>query len=46
MRILIVDDEDQMRALPRLMLEPAGHEALDTANGIHCFFRIIFSTLW
>jgi CheY-like chemotaxis protein len=33
MRILIVDDEDQMRALLRLMLEPAGHEVLDAANG-------------
>jgi CheY-like chemotaxis protein len=33
MRILVVDDEDQMRALLRLMLEPAGHEVLEAANG-------------
>jgi DNA-binding response OmpR family regulator len=33
MRVLVVDDEDQMRALLRLMLESAGHEVSDAANG-------------
>ena len=33
MRILVVDDNDQMRELLRLMLETVGHEVLDAANG-------------
>jgi CheY-like chemotaxis protein len=33
MRILVVDDNDQMRALLRMLLEQAGHEVLDAANG-------------
>jgi CheY-like chemotaxis protein len=33
MRILVVDDNDQMRELLRLILETAGHEILEAANG-------------
>ena len=33
MRILVVDDNDQMREMLRLILEAAGHEVLDAANG-------------
>ncbi|MFZ4437487.1 MAG: response regulator [Syntrophales bacterium] len=33
MRILVVDDNDQMREMLRLILETAGHEVLDAANG-------------
>jgi len=33
MRILVVDDNDQMRAILRMMLESEGHEVLEAANG-------------
>ncbi len=33
MRILVVDDNDQMRELLRLILESAGHETMEAANG-------------
>jgi len=33
MRILVVDDNDQIRGMLRLMLETAGHEVSDAANG-------------
>ena len=33
-RILVIDDEDALRALIRLVLERAGHEVFDAANGL------------
>lgn len=33
MRILVVDDNEQMRKMLGLLLERAGHEVLETANG-------------
>jgi CheY-like chemotaxis protein len=33
MRILVVDDNDQIREMLRLLLEQAGHEVLEAANG-------------
>ena len=33
MRILVVDDNDEMRELLRLILESAGHEIMEAANG-------------
>jgi DNA-binding response OmpR family regulator len=33
MRILVVDDNNQMREMLRLILEAAGHEVLDAVNG-------------
>jgi DNA-binding response OmpR family regulator len=33
MRILVVDDNDQIRGMLRLMLETAGYEVSDAANG-------------
>ena len=32
-RVLVVDDEDDLRFLARTMLERAGHEVLTAANG-------------
>ncbi len=32
-RILIIDDDDQMRAMLRQVLERAGHEALEASDG-------------
>ena len=34
-RILIIDDEDDLRATLRQMLEQDGHEVSETANGAH-----------
>jgi CheY-like chemotaxis protein len=33
MRILVVDDNDQIRELLKLLLEQVGHEVLEAANG-------------
>jgi CheY-like chemotaxis protein len=33
MRVLVVDDNDEMRGLLRLMLESGGHEVLDAPKG-------------
>ena len=33
MRILVVDDNDQMREMLRLLLEQAGHEVLEAVHG-------------
>jgi len=33
--ILIIDDEPEIRALTRMMLERAGYEVLEAANGEH-----------
>ena len=32
-RILVIDDQDHIRTLLRLVLEGAGHEVLDASNG-------------
>jgi two-component system response regulator (stage 0 sporulation protein F) len=32
-RILVIDDQDHIRTLLRLVLEAAGHEVLDASNG-------------
>ena len=34
-RILIIDDEDDLRATLRQMLEQDGHEVSEAANGAH-----------
>ncbi|MCL1981353.1 MAG: response regulator [Proteobacteria bacterium] len=33
MRILVIDDDDQMRVLLRQVMEWAGHEVIEAANG-------------
>src|SRR5690349_14924753 len=33
-RILIIDDDEQIRSLLRQMLERAGHEIIDASNGV------------
>ena len=32
-RILIIDDEDELRSMLRQMLEPAGHQVTEAVNG-------------
>ncbi len=32
-RILIIDDEDELRSMLRQMLDQAGHEVTEAANG-------------
>lgn len=45
-RVLIIDDEENIRRLPRLTLETAGYEVVEAANGMEAFAIVGGDDAW